>query len=323
MNTAIPFGDLRAAAQAPPTRASWRALTQMLERAEPWRDPFRWRELELPYLQRALSRWPHAVRRAPSRWLRDVGEGEERPVLALARTLEVDAELASWWLTRDGQLSRWHLLQSPSLSGIRALTLRHTEFDALFVHQLANAPHLGALRRLDLSCNRIGPEACAALADSSLLTRLTHLDLSLNPLGEGVAELARAPKTTLRHLDLSCTGLDDDGAHALAQARGLGGLHTLPLHGNALGHHGWSMLKDSPRVPFNPSVYAAQALAERAPPPHQWSRTLLYYVQQRHCSVAPFQTGGVSPHPPPRVGVHAILQPAYVLQDFRRPPSFL
>jgi Leucine-rich repeat (LRR) protein len=280
MNPAIPFGGLRAAAQAPPRDASWRALTALLERARPWRDPRRWRELELPYLQRALARWPTPLRRAPSRWLRAVGEGEELPALALATSISVDADLAAWWTTRDGQLSRWHLLQSPWLSGIRALSLRHSELDALFVHQLAHAPHLRALRRLDLSCNRIGPQACGALAGSSLLTRLTHLDLSLNPLGEGVARLADAPQTSLRHLDLSCTGLDDDGAHALAQARGLGGLHTLSLHGNALGHRGWSMLRDSPRVPFDPNTYAAHALAERAPPTLEWGRTLLSYVQR-------------------------------------------
>jgi len=87
------------------------------------------------------------------------------------------------------------------------------------------------------------------LADAPVLLRLTALNLSGNDLGDlGVQLLARWLLTGLRDLDLSRTGLGDDGAAALADAPHLAGLRRLALNGNRMTEPGKRRLLASPHL---------------------------------------------------------------------------
>ena len=115
------------------------------------------------------------------------------------------------------------LADTPALSALTTLDLRHNDLDDAALVALAGARHFQSLTTLRLQRNAIGPRGAEALADAELLRHVTTLDLRDNPIGpEGALALARSEH--LRHitwLGLYLPDVTREGALALVRSEHL------------------------------------------------------------------------------------------------------
>lgn len=107
-----------------------------------------------------------------------------------------------------------------------------------------NAPNLTHLK---LAATGLGVAGIAALMSSE---RFDALDLSWNSVGSWPEKLATAPVwRTLRTLDLTECGLDDDDIEALASTPAASNLHGISLAYNDIGSRGARALASWPVLP--------------------------------------------------------------------------
>jgi len=139
------------------------------------------------------------------------------------------------------------LAQSPLLGQLTELSLRGNVIDDGGFALLVSSPQL-RLRRLDLGANVLRLTNRRALALLPKLCQLSSLSLSdnhhLEP--EVIKSLTRINWSRLTELSLDHTGIDDEGARALAQAPGLSRLTALSLIGNKISVEGAIALAESP-----------------------------------------------------------------------------
>jgi hypothetical protein len=116
-------------------------------------------------------------------------------------------------------------------------------------HFLAKWRGIAQVRVLNLADTGIGPAGLAALLATQAQPIALYLDE--NPLyDEGIQLLARSSfASKVRHLGLSCTGLDTAGVMALTESPHLGAVETLDLTQTELAEEDWQSLRARfPRV---------------------------------------------------------------------------
>jgi uncharacterized protein (TIGR02996 family) len=125
----------------------------------------------------------------------------------------------------------------PHLAGLDTLDLQAEPLrdDGLAI--LGRGKYLGRLRKLDLTRIECTGEGVHALIDRGAVAGLEELTLRHNPAmgNEGVAAIAGGLRH-LRRLDLSTTGIGDEGVEIIAEAPALRDLRNLSLMGNPLGY---------------------------------------------------------------------------------------
>jgi uncharacterized protein (TIGR02996 family) len=145
------------------------------------------------------------------------------------------------------------LVSSPHLTRLRRFEPGYNELGDRGVWWLAESPYLSELEVLDLSCSSLGDEGVVALAGASL-PRLRVLGLQNNAItAAGAKALVHSPLLAhLSALDLNDpakgAGIGDEGASALANARGVAGLASLGLRQNGIGARGAIALAESPHL---------------------------------------------------------------------------
>jgi Ran GTPase-activating protein (RanGAP) involved in mRNA processing and transport len=109
----------------------------------------------------------------------------------------------------------------------------------------ASSPNAAQLQRLTLSSTGLGVEGVGAVMNLNV----EHLDLDRNPLGSWPTMLRDAPAwRTLRTLNLTECGLDDEAMESLASTAAAPHLHGISLEYNSIGTAGvtalagWSVL---------------------------------------------------------------------------------
>lgn len=138
------------------------------------------------------------------------------------------------------------------------LDLHDQDRDGAFLAVLLAQPALRNTRVLNLSGNPLGPEGARAIAGSAQLAALADLDLSNTGLGdEGARALGEATLPALRTLRLDQCGIGDAGARGLTELDTLRHVATLSMAGTAdlwdehgkrpfLGPKGFSALVGAP-----------------------------------------------------------------------------
>jgi uncharacterized protein (TIGR02996 family) len=184
-------------------------------------------------------------------------------------------------LPRNGLTDAAVLAIAGGLFGqLTTLDLGENEVGPAGAHTLAAAANLAGLTTLRLRANPLGPDGVAAILNSTRLLKLTELDLAQtrctpaaleavpplsgqwtvlnlagNELGDlGLRHLCRWPLALLRDLDLSRTGIGDDGAAALADSPHLTGLRRLALNGNRITEAGKRLLLAVPHFQKLPAL---------------------------------------------------------------------
>src|SRR5262249_507730 len=85
--------------------------------------------------------------------------------------------------------------------------------------------------------------------ETDFLPRLTGLDLGSNALGDGIGHIVLSPLAhALTALNLSRTGIGDNGIQDIAEAPRLAGLTSLNLMGNDITVNRAGYLADSPTL---------------------------------------------------------------------------
>jgi uncharacterized protein (TIGR02996 family) len=201
---------------------------------------------------KALVRSPYVGRltalHLPRNGLTDVA------ALALAAAPQFE-RLTTLDLTENeiGPAGAHTLAAAAPLTGLTTLWLRSNPLGSDGVAALLNSTRLANLSALDLAQTRC--TAAALKAVPILSARLTALNLAGNDLGDaGVQHLCRWPLTALRDLNLSRTGLGDEGAAALAAAPQFAGLRRLALNGNRMTEAGKRRLAESPYLSRIPAL---------------------------------------------------------------------
>ena len=250
---AIWFGDVRALVHGPPSAQAWRELT---ERLVAWPDARERDEQLLPYVRAHVHSWPDALRVAPWPWLAAIIERQRCPCFELVRAVDADQRVHRFTIKR--------LARRPALSRVTHLTLQSNELDAAMLRHVLSSPYLMQLRALTIMHNALGARGLSPLQAVSLgwrltslrlqhveldrraayelsrahlmLERLEALSLSMNPLGaEGVrALLGAGALPALRELELSHCHLHDEGARTLLAWRATPALRALDLSCNGM-----------------------------------------------------------------------------------------
>jgi uncharacterized protein (TIGR02996 family) len=157
------------------------------------------------------------------------------------------------------------LATSPLLDSVRVLELPRQDLTATEIEALARSSHLGCLeelnftatpignnaiaalvanpavanlRRLNLTGGGVSPDAIRALAASPHLGRLESLNLGGNNVlnSSNLGPLFKSERlTSLRHLNLSQTNIDDRGIDALVAGPLAPGLRSLQLSWTPIG----------------------------------------------------------------------------------------
>ena len=210
---------------AHPSAGSWVALARYLQGQD---DAMR------AAAESRLAHWPHALRRAAQGWWQATRRGDPHALWPLVRHLDLSGRALS-----DADAEQ--LAASPTLRGIRALSLAHNQIGPDGIASLAASPHLDALESLDLSGNRVDARGLQAIAASRSLSRLTSLRLASARVDTKSLQALGGAAFRLRRLDLSENHLRTEGAEALSRLP-LGRLESLALRGNLIGPDGVALL---------------------------------------------------------------------------------
>jgi uncharacterized protein (TIGR02996 family) len=141
------------------------------------------------------------------------------------------------------------LLESHYLERLTSLDLTSNHITGRAVVMLPDSSRMSGITALHLGVNSIGIHDLFPIRISSYFTCLAILDLSGNPLGDGGARALMAPGyLALCDLNLSGTGISDEGVHWLATSRHLAGLEKLDLRFNQIGDAGVQVLAAAPTL---------------------------------------------------------------------------
>jgi len=132
----------------------------------------------------------------------------------------------------------------------------------------ASPDNAANLTHLKLAATGLGVAGVAALMTAE---RLDTLDLSWNPVGAWPAKLANAPAwRTLRTLDVTECGLDDDDIEAMSSTASAPNLHGISLAYNNIGSRGaralasWTVLPQLWELNLRDNVIGDDGLVELA-----------------------------------------------------------
>ncbi len=215
-------------------------------------------DIGLDYALMHLQGWPDALRVAPPRWMGALRSGGKLPgAWALARCVDLTVgparPLALAFFDENPHTARLthlrlpasmltleravELASSPSLRGIRALTLTPTREPVANLHALdalVKSKCMARLHALDIPRANVGPQGARLLAKHA--TELRKLGLGYNALtGWGLEPLTKAQLPHLETLDLSGNGLIGAAdMNALSSAPWLPRLRSLNLDRNPL-----------------------------------------------------------------------------------------
>jgi uncharacterized protein (TIGR02996 family) len=141
------------------------------------------------------------------------------------------------------------IVGSRAFARLSAFSCRDDSLSHAVVNALTRLADPPRLERLDLSSNRVTADPLGRLLASPAVAGVDALDLSDNPLrADGLRALAAARLPALRTLRLVRTGPDTDGVRALAGSPVLGGLRSLSLAVNNLGHRAAAALAAAPHA---------------------------------------------------------------------------
>jgi hypothetical protein len=144
------------------------------------------------------------------------------------------------------------------------------------------------LTHLNMSATGLGVAGLVALMGAERLAKLDVLDLSWNPVGSWPATLRQAPLwRTLRTLDVTECGLDDDDMEALASTTSAPRLHGISLAYNSIGSRGaralasWAILPRLWELNLHDNVIGDDGLIELAT--SRAARSLLELDLEQDC----------------------------------------
>jgi hypothetical protein len=239
---AIEFGELRSLLQRPPGEELWRVLTSVLRLME-LGDPTTFEEQILPYVERALERWPDELRVMTQHWSELAQQGKLPPRCPqLVRTLTTplyqhsDAIIHTFLehpaLEHVTHIQIGHLQRPRALAALltspRSRSLHTISIGSMVWHydQASMEEGLVGLREPLMARPRvfrcsyasINDDLLRALAAQPLFEQLEHLDLS-NSHGfspDGISALLSSPHLRhLRTLKLESCQLDASAARAI------------------------------------------------------------------------------------------------------------
>jgi Leucine-rich repeat (LRR) protein len=229
------FGELRSISQATPDNNAWEQLMGLLLTSSA--DPALREQLDaiaLPYLERALERWPTHLRALTPPMAEALDKDPAQPLWSLVRTIPVKMSQdktklqqqikalpaaraldASWAMLGDGAIS-W-LSSAGIIASFDELILRWNKLESKHIKHLLEGAKLASLRTLDLSYNDLKDTAITHLAAKKKLQSLRSLSLIRCQLtSAGVIRLLKKPDwSALRLLDLSTNEVHTLGARAL------------------------------------------------------------------------------------------------------------
>lgn len=236
------FGELRSALHAPPSAEGWEVVCAELDRwpEAPGRDE------ALPYAQEHLSRWPDALRIAPTAWIIRGLEGGPRWRLEVCRAVMLTPE---GFPARTGQ-ALVSAVSWPEWSRASTVSLARLPLSCVEAPEVFAAPLWASARHVSLVDVGWGAAEVAASLDAGLAEQLTSLNLSVNPLGDASLRLL-ASTPALEALDtlrLARSLASADGLMHLASSPHLGALRALDLSNTPLRDDDWRTLASTPSV---------------------------------------------------------------------------
>lgn len=202
-----PFHEL---ASKPPTRASWLALTRLLEA---WEDEDELEEHIIPALKETFNHWSDTQRVAHEKWIDRLVQGEFVPHMMCVRTLNLECQGI---MLQDAEL----LAESPELQCITRLLLAYNGLQNEGTGVVVNAEFFKNVYHLDLAGNSVGPPGIMSIIKSAQMTNLRHVDLTGNWVDDDCAnDIAQAEQfASLEHLILRANPIKEEGARALANS---------------------------------------------------------------------------------------------------------
>ena len=139
-----------------------------------------------------------------------------------------------------------NMLDWPFISNIVNLDFKHRLIGNNGVSLIANCPHLTNLHDLEIGSCLCRYEGAKALGCSQFLSNLIVLNISFNNLGdEGIKIIVNNIYRKLEFLNVSCCGIGDIGAIAIANSKYMCNLKHLDLLGNNVKQNGANAIGDS------------------------------------------------------------------------------
>jgi hypothetical protein len=274
--SAIEFGELRSLLQQAPSEELWRVVTSVLRLMEV-ADPAQFEERVYPYAERALERWPDALRVMTQHW-QELARADKLParcarlVRAVSTYQYQSGDTTAVTLLDSGALSYITHLRLSSVQDIRNLirllcTPEATQIAQLSLEQCAWHHHSISLtdaladapgpivvrpRSFQLTYSRLHDEELRALSALPLFERVEHLDLShcygFSATGLGDL-LCSTHMRRLRTLNLSSCGLDAQSVRAIQDMPlERASLTALDLSMNKLDADAMRALADAPML---------------------------------------------------------------------------
>ncbi|MGP4083502.1 hypothetical protein [Streptomyces sp. KR55] len=155
----------------------------------------------------------------------------------------------------------------------------------------ASSPNATKLTYLNMAATGLGVDGLIVLMNSDRLQKLSTLDLSCNPVGSWPAPLHNAPVwRTLRTLNITECGLDDNDSDALTSTTSAPCLQSVVLDYNSVGSHGaralasWAVLPQLWELNLHDNVIEDDGLIELAT--SQAARMLLELDLEQDCGNA-------------------------------------
>jgi len=171
--TAIYLEWLHNAPLSSPSALAWDAMTAQIAQHPP-------RNSEVALLAAALEGWPDTLRIAPESWLNAASRTKQPPAYwSLARTVHCQFAFGKPPIALTPAKIRW-LLTSPSMGGIRHLSLQHyikSPLTTAILEGLAQSQALSGLRSLNLLSCGLGWSGLKAITEATWLANLESLNL--------------------------------------------------------------------------------------------------------------------------------------------------
>ena len=259
------FGELRSVLAGAPNARQWSYLCHILE-TQPEHHV---EEVLVPYLERAVEKWPAYLKHAPTKWILRVSLGRPPAAWSLVRSVEISglvfpgAYEAETFAKHDAlsNLENMHIIAPgvPALAMLEAMrhgrvcaklkTLTILEWPSSpdrLVRTLHDLP-FRQLEALALPRGRVDLTALEALLQVEWVRDVKRLDLSANNLDDRAAvAMARHPFTQIEQLNISHTRLTASGARALVESKHMQSLKTLLLRSNLIDRRPEAFVSPTP-----------------------------------------------------------------------------